>query len=321
MSAKNMRIAYRNVYEDSLLLYQNDGAIYKTDTVRNVIMDATRATSPSKSDLLYTKPTTHYTLVGAYKQEEDISCIAFVRPNIPGTSEFRFTVWTEDDWGGSYAAGDWSYKITMDDIGIIPGWGDFIWGAPWAGNAVAFDEYNPMSSVLIVWVDNPKIKVFTKGGVQWMDPDKFRDVKYWKLEFILEGANPLELSIDRMFMGAHTELTYNLSHGHNMTFVDSSKSYRTEGGSKVSVSRERFKQISFSLSVISAENRMEISRLLAIIGTHHDALVSLYPINGDNLLDIRLETDYSLLGKFTKAPIMSEIIGGYYKTTMKLEET
>ena len=127
----------------------------------------------------------------------------------------------------------------------------------------------------------------------------------------------MPLSLDRLVIGGHIPLNYTISHGHSMIFQDKAKSYRTDGGSLITNLKPRFKELKFSFSVVSPANRAEIAKLLATVGTHRDILVSLYPLHEEHRLDI----DYSVVGKLTKVPIMTEIIGGYYKTAMQLEET
>ena len=319
---ENIRIIFENHFDTSVLEDQDNAATYKEHQTGEYLMNAEMTKSPMRHNILATKPAHVYTLRGRMVNRETLSCLAFVRPIINPEASLVFTMWNHDS-DGSYTD-PWDYRLRIEKVGIMPGWGQFNWEDYWGGNLAGVTRYNPMASVQAMWFDSPlyileKYNTST-GGIDLMTGTgkTFVDnVKYWQLELDTSDIGPDTHSIDRIFMGAHLPLDYTISHGHSLLFQDKGKSYRTDGGSLITTLKPRFKELSFSFSVVSPSNRQKIAALLAHIGVHRDILVSLYPLNNQN----SLELDYSIVGKLTKVPVMSEIIGGYYKTAMKIEET
>ena len=310
----NIRFLFDNVYDTSVLEDQTS-AHYFTDSQRDILMSAEQCKNASRSSVTFSKPANPYVLKGTVDGIADISCLAFVRATIPASATLKFTMWDANDW-----TGDWNgaftaeFSIPSGSVGEAIGWGDFDWGSPWGG-AIDLNNGSPMSSVLVFWFDDTRNDYALKDNSGNIITSPAINITNWKLEIEFTGTT--SLVIDRIFLGNYFESTFNISHGHTMAFQDSTKQYRTDGGSLRTDLKHRYKQIKAAFSVISAEQRIILAEHFARAGLHKDFLISLYPKNDLT----RLEVDYTTVGKFKRVPIMVELIGGYYKGNIDVEET
>ena len=284
---------------------------------------AIKAQDPLRGSILSTKISTSYNLKAITSGTQNINYIALNRVNIPATAKLTLYMWNESDWSAStqdYVSNDYTAKFSAENIGQATGWGSFDWGSPWAGTK-PLTATNPMSNTIILWFDEGKYGYSLTTPSDTVITNKtVSDVIRWRLEIDFENGVPSRtgtFSTDRIFIGEYLDLQYNMSHGHSLTFEDTSKQYRSTGGSLISNFAPRFKRLKVSFPVVSATDRTKLSSLFARVGVNRDIIFSLYPKNSEQ----QLEVDYTVTGKFRKVPSLVERIGGYYKTTMEIGET
>lgn len=307
MSA-NMRFMSENLYDDSILYYTNSDFV--SDSNSN-ILSPENCKSISRSSILRTSGATNVPIVGILPEVcssyPSITGFAISRSNLESTDKIQVRTYTSDKVFSELVTGSdpndnpgTNQLISNSgdiEVGNIVGWGDQDWGSfPWGG-VYCTDSGNPMTDIIVIWFNNVT-----------------QLAKYFHI--LLYTPNATKIEINRIFIGTFISPTYNISHGHSITFQDPAKQFRTDGGTLRTETKFRFRQLQFNLSVIDATDRTKFAELFARAGKQKDILVSLYP--EDNYQ--RLEEDYTMIGKFTKVPVMKERIGGYYKASFTMEE-
>lgn len=124
------------------------------------------------------------------------------------------------------------------------------------------------------------------------------------------------LEAGRLLIGPWWSPQYNFDFGHNVEFIDSTQSKRTENGDLRGERSAKWRKISFDLSNMRSEDRAMMARMLRRFGVSEPFFISLFPENTDKLL----EQSYQLWGKFVDGGRISQPRYDFYTTTASVEE-
>lgn len=286
----NMRIIARN-WADSANLTANP-VLPAATPINNL-------KSSSRSKLIrsagYTAPGDTQEILGNLLPAQTISAIVLGRHNLATGTEVTLTLYSDLDQVTPIGSPIVS-ALTVDEAGgeILP-WGGFIYGSiSWGLDKLA-EEYTPKAN-WVYWYDTP-----------------ITNVQSFKIAVSLTAR---EIEIGRLFIGEYIEPTYNLSFGHQLSWIEKTKQYRTDGGSLRSDISIPTRKLQFDIGTMSEEDRAKIQRNMRYVGLRKDLYISLFP--EDN--EITKQKDYSGIMKLTKIPSMQEYVHNYYKSKYVMEE-
>ena len=124
------------------------------------------------------------------------------------------------------------------------------------------------------------------------------------------------IDIGRIIVGNAIEATYNISYGHNLSFEEQTKQYRTDSGSLRSDMALPYKKFEFNMNTISESDRQVLQRGLADVGKRRDFTVSVFPCDDTE----EKKTDYSGIVKLVRVPKFQEFQHNWYKAKYIMEE-
>lgn len=132
----------------------------------------------------------------------------------------------------------------------------------------------------------------------------------------LTGSGMSYVDVGRLFVGDFLEPTYNLSYGHNMSYAEKTKQFRTASGTLRSDMALPYKKFDFSLNTINEADRILMMEAFADVGKRNDFFVSAFP---DAAGDEKTR-DYSAIMKLNKIPRFTEFQSSWYKAKYSMEE-
>lgn len=115
---------------------------------------------------------------------------------------------------------------------------------------------------------------------------------------ITDSGNPDGyLQASRLFLGAYTDTTYQVSPGASLTHAESTQLVRTDGGSLRAETGPRYRELSLPLKYLSLADRQALSSLMSTRGLSEDVFVSVFPGVGGTL-----ERDHQMQARFVRLP-------------------
>lgn len=256
---------------------------------------------------------TNIEIVGEFDKFRPISCLAIGRHKLPINTRYRLRLYNDATGEDRYLKYDTGFLLVETDLTNLA------------------EEFDP-DVTLVTWL-----------------PDIIDSIIYFKLNFYIENetlyytntnasipatnssfidtndantnaAEDISLAeyfeFGRLFIGKYTEVLYNLSYGHKLTWEENTKQYRPGSGTLRSDNRDPFRKIEFNLSTIPEVDRPELQQGFRTVGLRRDFFLSLFPT--DDSLD--KQEDYSGIVKLTKVPIFTEFANNYYTSKYIIEE-
>lgn len=149
---------------------------------------------------------------------------------------------------------------------------------------------SPAASVFTAWGWAFSVLYFTTAA----------SVLSFKLE-LADATNPDGyLEAKRLVLGQYFEPAVNADYGLALHWEDLSEQRRTLGGSVRTDPRAAFRVMSGSLSALTEAERASFMEAVRVAGKQRELFVAAFPgVTGDQ------ERDFSLLGKFTRTPLMA----------------
>lgn len=228
-------------------------------------------------------------ILGDFSGYQSISAVALVRHNLTASATYRLRLYDQTGQTGTLLYDSGAVIVAGDMLE----WGAFEWGVdPWGAGSLQ-DWPVPY---FVAWFPAVNALSFDLELDDTANPDGF-----------LQAA--------RLVMGAYFEPTYNLSAGMEVSWRETSKQSRTEGGTLRTDERDPYRRFSFSLEHLSPAERTTLLDRLRRVGLRNDLFLSCYPESGGDA-----ERDYAGLVKLVEIPTLSLSRPGAYRTQLIFEE-
>lgn len=120
---------------------------------------------------------------------------------------------------------------------------------------------------------------------------------------------------DRVFLGRSFQPTFNFSYGHQHQWLSNAEQRATAAGSTFATRRERYRQVSFSLDYLSAQERPHLSEAFRSVGIAKDWFISMFPESGGTQ-----EIEYAMSCKFTDNPALTGTFFNNFTAPIKVKE-
>ena len=300
----NLRMVVDNHIDTSVLTATNTNTTLTEENLKNV----------SRAKVTRSLDATTQEISGTFNEEKRVSAVIIGRHNLELNTEYTIELFTNADKTGLiYTSG--SRIVTAEQIGSnLWAWGDFLWGAVSWGADRQIEAFSPKAN-LVHWL--PDIYSAKSFKITINQPTGSRIIPYmlgYLPVTITPGTTPFE--IGRLIMGEYIEPTYNLSFGHNISWTESTKQYRTDAGtlrSDIGLPNRKFE---FDIGTMTETDRTVIQNALRKVGLRKDFFISLFPDDPD----ITKTIDYSGIVKLTKVPSYAEYAPKYYKSKYVMEE-
>lgn len=251
---------------------------------------------------------------GIFNEEKTVSSIIIGRHNFPEGTLYRAILYSDNAYTTSiYDTGN--LVISADELGSdLWTWGDFLWGATAWGADRQIEAFAPKANLAHWLPSEVQARSFkliidvpvSSGGLFPMNKTYYP---------IYTGTNT-HFEIGRLIIGKYIEPTYNTSYGHNISWVEDTKQYRTDAGtlrSDISLPNRRFE---FDIGTMTEIDRTLIQNALRRVGLRKDIFISLFPEDPD----VTKQIDYSGIVKLVKVPTYTEYAPKYYKSKYIMEE-
>ena len=105
------------------------------------------------------------------------------------------------------------------------------------------------------------------------------------------------IEASRLVIGDYFEPGVNMSKGMQLSWQESTRQYRTDGGTLRSDNFDPYRRWSFRLALLTEAEREELLEIIRVIGMRQDFVISGYPTTGG-----ATERDFSGLVKITQMP-------------------
>lgn len=163
----------------------------------------------------------------------------------------------------------------------------------------------PAASVFTGWSYAFSVLYFTTAA----------SVLSFKLE-LADATNPAGyLEAKRLVLGQYFEPAVNADYGLQLYWDDLSEQRRTLGGSVRTDARALYRVMAGSLSALTEAERASFMDAVRVAGKQREIFVAGFPgVTGAQ------ERDYSLLGKFTRAPMMAHHQVSRHRADFAIEE-
>lgn len=135
-------------------------------------------------------------------------------------------------------------------------------------------------------------------------------------DLTIVSSIPQYYEIYRLFMGNYIQTEVGASLNNIWYLSDTSKQFRTEGGTLRTEKSGLNKHIEFDLSTIREIERSELQYNLALVGKRKEFFISVF----SNSCDYQLEKDYSAVVKMSRIPSYSEYAYNIYNSKIVVEE-
>lgn len=142
------------------------------------------------------------------------------------------------------------------------------------------------------------------------------NVRKLVIDLVDSGNTAGYLEVSRLVCGQAWEPSIGPVEGATMTFLDTSKHYRTDAGDQYTDTGTKHRKQSFSLPSLDAKDRTKMWDILRVNGMSKPIFISVYPGNAD----VRLEQSHQLYGKLLTTPIMNTPYFNHQSATVDIEE-
>lgn len=197
------------------------------------------------------------------------------------------------DIGSSSAA---SCEVNLDR------WGYFVWGNGhrW-GIGAGSDLYFRSNTVWFTTVAIPSAAIDSV-----------------KVTISANSTSPSTFfEVNRLILGQYFQPVYNFSKGYSFGIAETGKSFRTDGGRLVREFSHFYRTLGLNFSVIPESDRSIFYEMFLHCGLRTDLLVSTFPL----ATEINKEENFTMLAKFTKPFIFSQIVEDFYSLNVAMEES
>ena len=124
------------------------------------------------------------------------------------------------------------------------------------------------------------------------------------------------LEVSRLLIGTYWSPAYNADVGAGLTFQDTSKNVRSEGGDLITALGTRNRKLTFTLSRMSASDRATAANIFRSNGFRTPLFISIFPQN----TDAALESDHQIYGKFSAMSAITIPVYTAYSAPLEIEE-
>jgi len=256
----------------------------------------------SRSKVARSTSSASQVIQGYFDGTKDINAIVFARHNFVINLTYRIQLYSDINYTTQVYD---STTIIVDSDNVkseIWGWGDFIWGGePWGGDKLRSEL--DAAPVLAHYIATTQTSI-----------------RSFKITIAPGTSDAAYYEIGRLSIGEYIQPAIGISKNHGLTWEETTKQFRTGGGTLRSDQGIPYRKFEFDISVMSETDRVELQHQLRDVGKRKDFFISLFPDNsGTSLVDDK-ELDYSGMVKLVKVPKYLEITQGYFKSKYIMEE-
>lgn len=228
-------------------------------------------------------------ILGDLASYATLSAVALVRHNLTTSASYRLRLYS-----GSGQTGTLVYDSGAQSVGeLVLGWGDFAWGVGTWGAESAADWPVPYFAHFFAEVQalSFDLQIDDSGN-----PDGY-----------LQAA--------RLVLGQSWSPARNADYGLSLSWRETSRQVRTDGGTLRTDARDPYRRISFDLSALDPLDRDDLTDKIRRAGLRNDIFLSCQPGRGG-----ARERDYAGLFKLSESPSVVASSYRIYKAQMTLEE-
>jgi hypothetical protein len=170
----------------------------------------------------------------------------------------------------------------------------------------------------LLWgIDPLEASVFDSWGVYWSEIwfDAVAAASF-KLT-IKDSANPDGyMQVSRAYLGAYIGASFNPSYGMQLGWDEKVKQERTAGGTLYSDPAAAYRQLQFTLEMLSEVDRPKFLEFTRVVGMTKDFFISIYPELGGEI-----ERDHSMLAKMIQYAPQTHTFYAHYSQSFQMQET
>lgn len=254
-------------------------------------LPVTNLQDPTRARLWRSTSTAAQTINGSWAASYSVSGFALVRHNLSPNATLRLIVYS-----GANQTGAVLYDSGAVAIGTMIGWGDLVWGIdPWGG---ANQFVNWAYAFTTLWMTSVvSARSFALTLTDPSNPDGY-------------------IQASRLFLGRYFEPLINMNFGLTMSWEESSKQQRTDGGTLRTDSFDPFRRWTCSLANLAESERAQLIEIVRRIGMRDDLFISFFPGAGG-----ATESDYAGQAKIVQVPKFTHPRFSRFATDLVFEES
>lgn len=307
--SNNLRVIYNNLLDNpntTLAVSSTASSSFSGDNLRGSLKSLKWRSGTTSS----TYSTTETAIVIGFDSAYIVSGIVLAFTNLGPSAKYRLRLWkgsspvtisgTVDNPAINNSAGN----ITVYDSGASltnfnnnSALGDFNWGL----SPLGMTPYETGKSYNVIWLPSSVVDPCTCISIQLYDP----------------GNTVHYTEISKLVVGTHWSPRYNTALGLSTSLKDLSTTERSEAGDLITNNGSQFSSLSFDLSYMNKQDRIEFTNIVKSKGTKKPIFISLFPNNID---DVNKEGIYEIYGKLVQTPSISHPIFDMYSSQVEIEE-
>ena len=270
--------------------------------------------TPARAKICRSTDTSSQEISGIFSELKTVSSVILGRHNIAIGAKVTIELFSDVSLSSSLYNTTITINSSNAGTDLWP-WGDFIYGSVAWGADKQVEAFSPKAN-LVHWITTPivnvqgfKITVLPTGSTG-------KGLSLLNKGFTFWDADTDTFEFGRLIIGEYIEPTYNTSYGHNMSWEESTKQFRTDAGTLRSDISLPNRRIEFDIGTMTEADRTNIQAALRTVGLRKDFYISLFPEDSD----VDKQIDYSGIVKLVKVPKYTEYANNYYKSKYVLEE-
>jgi len=278
--SNNMRVVYEN-YIDTATLSASPAMV--------ATLPEENLQKLSRSRVARTTSLAQQLVLGDLASTKLVSSLVLWRHNLSASATMRLEL-----FDGAGQTGNTVYDSGTIETSTYKSLGDLNWG-----------------------IDPFEASVFDAWGVYW-SVLWFAPAAASSFRITLNDSSNADgyMEITRAILGPYIEPFFNPSYGMRLGWQETSKQERTDGGTLHSDPSSNFRNLEFSLDMLTETDRPKFLEFTRLVGKRKDFFISVFPeVGGEQ------ERDYCMLAKLVQDSSHTSSFYAHFSQALKMQET
>jgi len=278
--SNNMRVVYEN-YIDTATLSASPAMV--------ATLPEENLQKLSRSRVARTTSLAQQQILGNLASTKLVSSLVLWRHNLSASATMRLEL-----FDGAGQTGNTVYDSGTIETSTYKSLGDLNWG-----------------------IDPFESSVFDAWGVYW-SVLWFAPAAASSFRITLNDSSNADgyMEITRAILGPYIEPFFNPSYGMRLGWQETSKQERTDGGTLHSDPSSNFRNLEFSLDMLTETDRPKFLEFIRLVGKRKDFFISVFPeVGGEQ------ERDYCMLAKLVQDSSHTSSFYAHFSQALKMQET
>lgn len=278
--SNNMRVVYEN-YIDTATLSASPAMV--------ATLPEENLQKLSRSRVARTTSLAQQQILGNLASTKLVSSLVLWRHNLSASATMRLEL-----FDGAGQTGNTVYDSGTIETSTYKSLGDLNWG-----------------------IDPFEASVFDAWGVYW-SVLWFAPAAASSFRITLNDSSNADgyMEITRAILGPYIEPFFNPSYGMRLGWQETSKQERTDGGTLHSDPSSNFRNLEFSLDMLTETDRPKFLEFTRLVGKRKDFFISVFPeVGGEQ------ERDYCMLAKLVQDSSHTSSFYAHFSQALKMQET